>query len=84
MATSRITHPGVTTDGRPCAVLYIEPGAVLETGLWCSGCRLPAAVKVEILALSDDGFVPVLTAAWCDGCRHLCEGRHGCQPTVPV
>lgn len=82
MASDRISHRGVTADGRPCAVLYLEPGAVLETAIWCAGCALPAAVRVEILALTDDGFAPVMETVWCDDCRHLCHGRHGCEPTV--
>lgn len=79
MASNGVLHPGVDEDGKPCSVVYIEPGAILERGIWCNGCLLPAAIRVEILALTDDGFIPFMTSVWCDDCHHLCECRtDGC------
>lgn len=53
------------------ATLYVEPGAILESGVWCGDCFTSAIVRVEILALGVDGFRRIAVARWCDHCKQL-------------
>lgn len=40
----------------------------IETGLWCTTCRLPSAVRVPLLTVTSEGVGPASIYTWCPEC----------------
>lgn len=49
-------------------VLWLALGEVVEVGLWCEGCLLPAGVRWVLRGYDEDGFVPMGTVVRCAEC----------------